>query len=684
MKITLRHWTPGKYRNLLIGVALAQALALGVTLVIGLYTTRDYGALAGDHSLARSQAAAGEAVAALLWSDHVDLVARTGAEIARELAPLMDDPAALADHLAGVYARGAISGGSVDLRGISLFDAELRPLAAHWRDGAAPDLPAALAEGLAAREGADRLRPLVRGWTTQGAAAPRVSVAVPVGGLRLAGYAVLHVDPVTALQGLDLRLAMPVRLFTLDGAALPGPEAVVLAEGARAVPAPLTVTAPDGTALLEVEVLEDRAALLAALEAAGQRSLMLTLAAAGGLALLVVLVLWRYLARAHAREAEMDAQVADTRAREAAAEATRAEKAERDATTHARVVRDLSQGLERMAAGDLRQPIDSPADDPFPAQYATLRDSYNAALARLSEILAEIDRVAGGVREGAADISRATADMSHRAETQAATLEQSAAALDEMTASVRSAAEKAAEADAAVGSVRREADDSRAVVAATVEAMGKIEASSTQVAQIIGVIDDIAFQTNLLALNAGVEAARAGEAGRGFAVVASEVRALAQRASGSAQEIKDLISTSGVQVQEGVQLVGRTGEALGRIAGRVAEVSELVSDISVSAREQATGLQEINSGVNQLDEVTQANAAALEEATASAQTMHGEAERLAEALTRFATARAATPLPAAQPRPVLAPVPAAPSPARPTPVPAAAARPVATGTWAEF
>ncbi|MBK5927499.1 methyl-accepting chemotaxis protein, partial [Rhodobaculum claviforme] len=341
------------------------------------------------------------------------------------------------------------------------------------------------------------------------------------------------------------------------------------------------------------------------------------------------------------RRRQSDAEVAarteedrDRTAREAAAR-------DHSLAEQRAVVATLRAGLSGLARGDMATRIDQAM-----GEYDEIRHEFNALGRDLGAVIAQAQSSATSVRETAAQLAQGSGEMSHRAETQAATLEQSAAALDQMTASVKSAADKASEADGAVGTVRREADDSRAVVAATVAAMGKIEASSTQVAQIIGVIDDIAFQTNLLALNAGVEAARAGEAGRGFAVVASEVRALAQRASGSAQEIKELISTSGLQVQEGVDLVGRTGAALERIAGRVAEVSELVSDISVSAREQAAGLQEINSGVNQLDEVTQANAAALEQATAAAQALNEEAERLAEALARFSTDAAAAPSPA--------------------------------------
>ncbi|MGY6634535.1 MAG: methyl-accepting chemotaxis protein, partial [Alkalilacustris sp.] len=501
----MRRLALGRYRNLLLGVIAAQALALAAALAIGLQTTRGYDGMVAEYSLSRSQSAGAAAVDALLWTDHMDLVARTGAEIAREVAPLLGDRNALGTHLRDVYARGAVAGGSVDLRGVTLLDLDLQVLGMDWRDPLRiPDggVPAGMAAALAAREGADRLRPLLRGWTADGA--PRVSVAVPVGGLRLAGYAVLHIDPVVALQGMDVRLATPVRLRRLDDTPLPGPAEVAHPEGALTVPAPVTVRSPDGVDLFRADVLADRGALQAMLGVTRDRSLLAVLVAVGGLSLGIVAVLWFYLARSHRRDVAMAAEVETTRRREAEAEAARAAAAAEASEVHARVVRDLSDGLERMAAGDLSHPIPNPADDPFPEAYAALRKGYNTSLARLSDILTEVRAVGGAVQEGAADISRAAADLSHRAETQAATLEESAAALDEMTASVKSAADKAAEADGAVGTVRREADDSRAVVAATVEAMGKIEASSTQVAQIIGVIDDIAFQTNLLALNAGV------------------------------------------------------------------------------------------------------------------------------------------------------------------------------------
>ncbi|MEP1496434.1 methyl-accepting chemotaxis protein, partial [Pseudophaeobacter sp.] len=220
-------------------------------------------------------------------------------------------------------------------------------------------------------------------------------------------------------------------------------------------------------------------------------------------------------------------------------------------------------------------------------------------------------------------------------ESQAATLEETAAALDELTASVRSAAEGASSVEATMEAAKKEAEISGEVVQSAVSAMTEIEQSSNHIGQIISVIDDIAFQTNLLALNAGVEAARAGEAGKGFAVVASEVRALAQRSSDAAMEIKTLIGDSSKQVARGVDLVGKAGEALDSIVGQVSHISKLVSGIAEGAVEQSTGLNEINTGVTQLDQVTQQNAAMVEEATAAGHMLNADSSKLAELVAIF-------------------------------------------------
>ena len=308
------------------------------------------------------------------------------------------------------------------------------------------------------------------------------------------------------------------------------------------------------------------------------------------------------------------------------------------------VVGSIGAGLARLAAGDLTGRIEAA----LPPAYEGLRADYNAALGQLQELVRGIAASTGALRSGTDEIAQAADDLSRRTEQQAASLEQTAAALDEITATVRKTAEGAQQAREAAARTRVDAEHSGAVVRQAVSAMGEIEASSRQVGQIIGVIDEIAFQTNLLALNAGVEAARAGEAGRGFAVVASEVRALAQRSAEAAKEIKALISASAHQVGSGVKLVGETGDALGRIVVQVGEVSRVVGEIAASAGEQATGLAEVNTAVNQMDQVTQQNAAMVEESTAASHALAQDTEQLARLTGRFRLeADADAPAPAA-------------------------------------
>ncbi|WP_122074699.1 methyl-accepting chemotaxis protein [Pseudophaeobacter sp. EL27] len=295
------------------------------------------------------------------------------------------------------------------------------------------------------------------------------------------------------------------------------------------------------------------------------------------------------------------------------------------------VVESMSAGLVRLSEGDFSLPI----EQAFSGEHEKLRLNYNQTIETLSGTVSQVIDASSSIRNGATEISRASDDLSHRTESQAATLEETAAALDELTASVKSAADGARSVEATMEEAKKEAENTGEVVQSAVSAMTEIEESSNHIGQIISVIDDIAFQTNLLALNAGVEAARAGEAGKGFAVVASEVRALAQRSSDAAMEIKTLISDSSKQVERGVDLVGKAGGALNNIVERVSHISKLVSGIAEGAVEQSTGLNEINTGVTQLDQVTQQNAAMVEQATAAGQLLSTDSTQLAQLVSAF-------------------------------------------------
>ena len=333
-----------------------------------------------------------------------------------------------------------------------------------------------------------------------------------------------------------------------------------------------------------------------------------------------------------------------------------AEKA-REAAEDAQAIGALGQGLSAMSNGDLTYRIEID----FNPKTAQLKADFNAAISQLQQAVSVVVNNVSGIRSGAGEISQAADDLSRRTEQQAASLEETAAALDEITATVNKTASGARQASDVVQAARGDAEKSGIIVRDAVQAMTAIEGSSTQINQIIGVIDEIAFQTNLLALNAGVEAARAGEAGRGFAVVASEVRALAQRSAEAAKEIKTLISASTGQVGSGVKLVGETGEALQRIVDRVAEIDSLVTEIAASAQEQAVGLAQVNTAVNQMDQVTQQNAAMVEQSTAASHSLAQEAESLQASVAQFrvgaSSPRAAAPTPVRTPVPVAKPAP---------------------------
>jgi len=291
----------------------------------------------------------------------------------------------------------------------------------------------------------------------------------------------------------------------------------------------------------------------------------------------------------------------------------------------------IGEGLSGLAAKDLTYRM----SNSIPQAYSALQTDFNAALAQIEDAMLNVNTCVGAIQSGMREISAAANDLSSRTEQQASTLQQTAAGLDQITTTVRKSAEGADHARDVVATANQDAKTSVMVVRKTVAAMDAIAKSAQQISRIIGVIDEIAFQTNLLALNAGVEAARAGEAGRGFAVVASEVRSLAQRSAEAAKEIKGLISASNVQVEQGVKMVGETGTALENIMAQVNDINRVVEEIATGAREQALGLAEINTALNQMDHATQQNAAMVEQSTAASQMLAKETDRLSDLVGQF-------------------------------------------------
>ncbi|MBO9655302.1 MAG: HAMP domain-containing protein [Agrobacterium tumefaciens] len=291
----------------------------------------------------------------------------------------------------------------------------------------------------------------------------------------------------------------------------------------------------------------------------------------------------------------------------------------------------LAEGLKHMADGDLSYQLTTP----FAADFESLRADFNMAVSQLNKTLLSVADVTAAIDDGSRELNTSAGDLSRRTETQAASLEETAAALGQITGNVNNSTKRTEEARVVAVEANRSAQTSGQVVASAVDAMKRIENSSSQISNIIGVIDEIAFQTNLLALNAGVEAARAGEAGKGFAVVAQEVRELAQRSAQAAKEIKELIRNSADEVQNGVKLVTATGDALQVIEGHVIAINTHLDAIATSAREQSAGLAEVNSAVNQMDQVTQQNAGMVERAKASSTSLAGDAEKLRQIIGEF-------------------------------------------------
>lgn len=304
-----------------------------------------------------------------------------------------------------------------------------------------------------------------------------------------------------------------------------------------------------------------------------------------------------------------------------------------------KVVAAVGAGLHALSQGDLTYRITAEMS----AAFAALRDDFNAAATRLFETLRTVSSTTGEVASGAGDIARWSDELAQRTERQAASLEETAAALQEITATVGQSAAHAREATTIVAGAKAAAEKGGDIVGSAVSAMQNIEASSKRISDIVGVIDEIAFQTNLLALNAGVEAARAGESGKGFAVVASEVRALAQRCAAAAREVKELITDSQHHVASGVSLVGNSGAVLGEILDQVSRINALMDEMARASEQQSTGIKQISSAVSDMDNVTQKNAAMVQQNKEIARSLTEQTGALSEMVAFFAVSGAAKP-----------------------------------------
>jgi methyl-accepting chemotaxis protein len=295
------------------------------------------------------------------------------------------------------------------------------------------------------------------------------------------------------------------------------------------------------------------------------------------------------------------------------------------------VFKDVSQTLSAMSAGDLTQPVRRD----YKGEFGRIKDDLNGTLVHLSKVLAELREATDSVNVASNEISSGNANLSARTEQQASSLEETAASMEQLTSTVRNNADNAQQANQVAASARQLAEKGGEVVGRAVEAMDQINRSSNRIAEIIGVIDEIAFQTNLLALNASVEAARAGEQGRGFAVVATEVRNLASRSAGAAKEIKELINDSVSKVHAGASLVNESGGTLSEIVGGVKKVGDIVAEIAAASAEQAAGIDQVNQAITSMDEMTQQNAALAEQTSAASASLYEKAQSMEQTIAFF-------------------------------------------------
>ncbi|QDO98488.1 hypothetical protein FNB15_14905 [Ferrovibrio terrae] len=673
--------------SLTVVVGLTLATVLAASGGVGTYMSQRYeqqmdeGTLQGDARMARALAVS------RIWSEHYKTIAPVAQAIAQSAAlrsaVAARDAAAASAALREEFGRGAISSGSIDLRGATMLDPGMKTIGGEWR-GAELAVPIALLEPLSKREGSARMQLVQLGWVSgQG---PVQTVIAPVGGLRLSGYIALHVDPLPELKGMEQQLGLNIAVYPVGGTTPALQLSGIAAAGQTdIVETRIDLPGPDGARVADLVVGRDLAGLHADLLRTRLSSLAIFIVIAGGVATVALILVARYLAAIRRREAQQEAAEARLRAEreESDRQATDREAAQREAFEKERQVQEsrleesvgaiveaasvgdlsrrietamlegvnrrLAEGVNRLLAttesairevgtvltpladGDLTRRVQAE----YQGLFGILRDDTNRLADQLGEMAGRLTQSAGLVHDAAAEISNGSQDLSSRTESQAASIEETAASMHEITETVKHNAENAQAANQLAVAARDTAEKGGAVVAEAVSAVTRIEDSARKIADIVGLIDEIAFQTNLLALNASVEAARAGEAGKGFAVVAQEVRALAQRSANASKDIKALIQASNSQVKSGAALVNQTGQSLADIVIAIKKVSDIVAEIAAASHEQAIGLDQVNTAVTAMDEMTQRNAALVEETSASARTLSDQAVQLKDLLRFF-------------------------------------------------
>lgn len=339
----------------------------------------------------------------------------------------------------------------------------------------------------------------------------------------------------------------------------------------------------------------------------------------------------------------------------------------------ARPIKEVARVVEVLKMGKLTETMDGD----FNGTFSELQLNMNGTMKKLLVMVSEIRAASTQIGAAAGEISQGNSDLSQRTEEQAASLEETASSMEELTSTVRQNADNSKQANILAAKAKSEAEAGGDVIDSTISAMTAINIASTKIEDIISVIDEIAFQTNLLALNAAVEAARAGEQGRGFAVVAAEVRSLAKRSAAAAKEIKVLIKDSVEKVDEGTRLVGESGNTLAGIVSSVKKVSDIIAEIAAASSEQSSGISQVGNAIIQLDEVTQQNAALVEQAAAASESMDEQAKNLNTQMAFFDTGEAAA-SPTAKPASIAT--------AKTPPMARVAAAPKATlsDEWEEF